>query len=97
MAVARITAAALDKLPAGQTLWDTEVRGFGARRQKDDVVFVFKGVAPITRKQIFLTIGRRARGDWNIEDARSKATEWRLMIRNGQDPSGWAMRNRPQP
>lgn len=87
MAVARITSAALDKLPAGQTLWDTEVRGFGARRQKDDVVFVFKGVAPITRRQIFLTIGRRARGDWNIEDARSKATEWRLMIRNGQDPS----------
>lgn len=87
MAVARITAVTLDKLPPGQTLWDTEVRGFGARRQKDDVVFVFKGVAPITRKQIFLTIGRRARGDWNIEDARSKATEWRLMIRNGQDPS----------
>ncbi|MGC9271709.1 tyrosine-type recombinase/integrase [Acidiphilium sp.] len=87
MAVARITAAALDKLPPGQTLWDVIVRGFGARRQKDDVVFVFKGVAPITRKQIFLTIGRRARGDWNIEDARSKATEWRLMIRNGQDPS----------
>lgn len=87
MAVARITATALDKLPAGQTLWDTEVRGFGARRQKDDVVFVFKGVAPITRKQLFLTIGRRGRGDWNIEDARSKATEWRLMIRNGIDPS----------
>lgn len=86
MPVARITAAALERLEPGQTLWDTEVRGFGARRQITETVFVFKAISPVTRKQIFLTIGRRGRGDWTIDEARKKATGFRLLIRDGQDP-----------
>ena len=87
MPVARVTAAAIDRLVPGQTLWDTEVRGFGVRRQVVETVFVFKAISPVTRKQIFVTIGRRSRGEWTIDDARKKATEFRLMIRDGQDPS----------
>jgi integrase len=71
------------------TLWDTEVRGFGARRQTDegDIIFVWKGQAPLTKKQVFLTIGRWGRGDWRLDDARRRATEYREAVRLGRDPA----------
>ena len=89
MPVSRITAAALERLKAKTTLWDTEVRGFGARRQTDkgDVVFVWKGKSPVTGKQIFMTIGRWGRGDWPLDEARRRATEYRDAVRLGRDPA----------
>ena len=89
MPVLKITAAALERMKGKTTLWDTEVRGFGARRQTDkgDIIFVWKGQAPITRKQIFLTIGRWGRGDWALDDARRRATEYRDAVRLGRDPA----------
>src|SRR5690242_3385045 len=88
MPTRRITAAALERLKSGEILWDTEVRGLGARRQTEagDVVFVFKARVPATRRQRFLTIGRWGRGDWGIDDARKKATEHRDALRLGRDP-----------
>lgn len=89
MPVSKITAAALERMKGKTTLWDTDVRGFGARRQTDkgDIIFIWKGQAPITRKQIFLTIGRWGRGDWALDDARRRATEYRDAVRLGRDPA----------
>ena len=82
----KITAAAIDKLPSGATLWDTEVRGLGVMKGPRDTVFVFKG--RVHGRQILMRIGRHGRGDYGIDDARKVATGWRLMIRDGQDPRG---------
>jgi integrase len=89
MASEKITAALLDKLKDKATIWDTEVRGFGARVQAKggDVTFVWKGKSPITGKQIFLTIGRRGTGDWGIDTARKRAAEYRDAVRLGRDPA----------
>ncbi len=87
MAVVLITADLLDRMKPGDLLWDTEVRGFGARRQKDDVVFVFKANLPGTKRQIFVTIGKRRRGEWNVREARTKATELRYQVIRGEDPT----------
>ena len=82
----KITAAALEKLPVGKTLWDTEVRGLGAMRTRRDVRFVFK--SRLHGAQILMRVGRWGRGDYGIDDARKVATGWRLKIREGQDPRG---------
>lgn len=82
----KITSVALEKLHLGKTLWDTEVRGLGAMRTRQDVRFVFKGRLHGT--QILMRIGRWGRGDYGIDDARKVATGWRLMIREGRDPRG---------
>jgi integrase len=87
MAVVLITADLLDRMQPGDLLWDTEVRGFGARRQKNDVVFVFKANLPGTKRQIFVTIGKRRRGEWNLREARTKATELRYKVIRGEDPT----------
>jgi integrase len=89
MASEKITAALLDKLKDKATIWDTEVRGFGVRVQAKggDVTFVWKGKNPLTRRQVFLTIGRRGKGDWGIDDARKKAAEFRDAVRLGRDPT----------
>jgi integrase len=89
MASEKITAALLDKLKDRATIWDTEVRGFGVRVQAKggDVTFVWKGKNPLTKRQVFLTIGRRGKGDWGIDDARKKAAEFRDAVRLGRDPT----------
>lgn len=86
MPTAKITAALLDKLESGAILWDTEVRGLGARRSARGITFIFKAREPIGGRQVLMTIGQRGRGDYGIDDARKVATGWRLMIRDGQDP-----------
>ncbi|HEX3992301.1 MAG TPA: tyrosine-type recombinase/integrase [Acetobacteraceae bacterium] len=64
-------------------------RCFGARVQAKggDVTFVWKGKSPVTGKQIFLTIGRRGKGDWGIDNARKRAAEYRDAVRLGRDPA----------
>ena len=71
------------------TIWDTDVRGFGVRVQVQggDMTFVWKGKNPLTKRQVFLTIGRRGKGDWGIDDARKKAAEFRDTVRLGRDPT----------
>lgn len=86
MPTAKITAALLDKLRPGTTLWDTDVRGLGARCSARGITFIFKAREPVGGRQVLMTIGQRGRGDYGIDDARRVATGWRLLIRDGQDP-----------
>ena len=95
MVKARITDRALAALKAGETLWDTEVRGLGARKRREDgnIVFAFKYRSPSEKdetgrgKQRMLTLGRRGRGDLGIDDARKEATAHRQALRVGVDPA----------
>ena len=91
MAVKKITASELERLPPRRHALDTETRGFGARRQAEskgaDITFIWKGLAPKTGRQIFMTIGRWGRGDWTLDKARVKATEYRDAVRLGRDPA----------
>ncbi|MDQ2801989.1 MAG: site-specific integrase [Pseudomonadota bacterium] len=91
----RITERALTALKPGTTVWDTEVRGLGARRRGEggEVVFVFKYRSPTERdvtgrgRQRFVTLGRWGRGDLGIDDARKAATAHRDALRLGRDPA----------
>jgi hypothetical protein len=38
----KITKRLVDGLPAGQTVWDAELTGFGVRRQRRNASFVLK-------------------------------------------------------
>lgn len=92
----RLNERALKALQVGETIWDSEVRGLGARLRVEggDVQFVFKFRSPVERdatgrgRQRFLTIGRWGRGDYGIDDARKAATAHRDALRQGRDPAG---------
>ena len=88
MARQKISAGVLETLPAGQSVFDTTVLGFGARRQTEggDVTFFFKSKYPGTQKQVLVTIGKYRRGDWTLAEARAKAAELRHMVKRGIDP-----------
>ncbi len=85
MATRRITAEAIDKMIAGDQLWDPEVRGFGARHQGGGAVYRLK--TRIKGKQVILTIGRHGRGYWGPESARREAIRLLGLIRDGKDPA----------
>lgn len=86
MPSAKITAAALERLAVGATLWDTEVRGLGAQRTPQNVRFLFKG--RVKGQQVLIRMGRWGRGDLGIDDARKLATGYRLQTLRGEDPRG---------
>ncbi len=96
MTTVRITASVVDRLKVGEVVWDTDVRGFGVRRQRVGVSFILKARLP-TGRQTWLTIGLRGRGDYGIDDARKVATSWRLMLRDGQDPRAERIVRRIEP
>ena len=74
MAVKRITERAVSRLQTGETVWDETVRGFGVRRQRHAVVYVFK--YRLNGKQRFMTIGRHG-SPWTADEARTEA-KWNL-------------------
>ena len=80
----RITIPIVKSLGAGETIWDTEVRGFGVRRQRRDPVFVLK--TRIATQQRFFTIGAYGKG-WTVETARREAERLLGLIAAGTDPA----------
>jgi integrase len=92
---AKLSEKVLKALKGGDTAWDDEVRGLGARVRVDggDVQFIFKYRSPVERdptgrgRQRLLTIGRWGRGDYGIDDARKAATAHRDAIRLRKDPA----------
>lgn len=79
-----ITKAVVDKLEKGSVVWDKEVRGFGARRQLRDVIYVLKYRAD--RKQRFITIGKHG-APWTPDTARKEARRLLGAIHAGDDPA----------
>jgi integrase len=70
MSIAKITVEAVEALKQGETLWDTSVKGFGARRQRHAAVYVFKNRQK--GQQRFVTIGRHG-APWTPSTAREEA------------------------
>lgn len=82
--MAKITKTGVDRLSAGETLWDAETRGFGARKQVRDAVYVLK--VRIHGRQRFFTIGKHG-APWTPETARKEAMRLLGLIAEGKDPA----------
>jgi integrase len=92
MTVSRITKRAAEALPQGGYLWDTEVNGFGARRQTKGVYYILR--YRLKGKQHLITIGRHG-SPWTVEMARNEALRLLGQIVTGTDPL--ADRHAPAP
>lgn len=66
-ATQRITLASVARMRPGDTLWDSEIKGFGARCRADAISYVFK--KRVKGHQTWITIGRHG-SPWTPETAR---------------------------
>ncbi len=78
----RIGARTVEALKPGETIWDDQVKGFGARRQMKGVSYVVKG--RLKGRQKFLTIGRHG-SPWTPETARKEARRLLVLLEQGVD------------
>ena len=81
---ARVTKAQIDRLEPGEIVRDSELKGFGARRQQDSVSYFVK--TRINGRQKWLTIGRHG-SPWTAESARKEALRVLTEAAGGRDPS----------
>ena len=65
----RITKIVIDDLKPGETVWDTELTGFGSRCQRRDKMFVYK--CRIGNRQRWFTIGKFGH-PWTVETAKQR-------------------------
>jgi integrase len=84
VAKGKINISTVESLKAGQTIWDTAVAGFGARRQLSNVSYVVK--YRHRGQQRFVTIGRHGR-PWTPDLARKEARRLLGLVAGGGDPS----------
>ncbi|NKB16262.1 MAG: integrase arm-type DNA-binding domain-containing protein, partial [Sphingomonadales bacterium] len=81
---AHITKTLVGQLGPGDVVRDTEVKGFGARRQKDSVSYFLK--TRVKGRQKWLTIGLHG-SPWTVEKARKEALRLLTEAHTGKDPS----------
>ena len=79
MPVAKLTKSVVDQMPPGTILWDTVVKGFGARRQLQGVHYVLK----VNNR--WHSLGRHG-SPWTTEAARREAQRLLGQVLNGNDP-----------
>jgi integrase len=72
----------VDALEPRQTIWDTELTGFGVRRQQRDPSFVLK--YSFQGRQRFYTLGRH--GVVTVDQARTEARRLLGLVAGGTDP-----------
>src|SRR5215218_6978433 len=82
-------------MPPGTTVWDAEVAGFGARRQRGAVAYVLKTRTRAGR-QLFLTIGRHG-SPWTPDTARAEARRLLHAVAEGRDPAAERAAERQAP
>ncbi len=89
MPTKKITISSLKEITQSQTLWDTEIKGFGCRRQKgEDKVFILKyrfGKGRSARQYIY-TIGKLG-SPWTADMARDEAKRLLGRVANGENPA----------
>ena len=81
----RIGKRVVEGMRPGSVIWDAEVAGFGARRQREAVAYVLKTRARSGR-QLFLTIGRHG-SPWTPDTARAEARRLLHVVAEGRDPA----------
>ncbi len=84
MATKRITIRIVESLDAGEAVWDTDVRGFGVRRQRRDAVYVVK--YRFQGAQRFFTIGPHG-SPWTPDTARKEAKRLLGMVESNEKPA----------
>lgn len=80
----RVTKTAVDRLEANQMIRDTELRGFGVRRQLGAPVYFLR--KKIRGRDRWMVIGQHG-APWTPETARREAQRLMGMIAAGQDPA----------
>lgn len=81
----RITKRSVDALKPGETLWDTDLKGFGVRCQKTAKTYFYK--TRIYGHQKWMTIGQHGKDSWNPGEARKQAGAWRYKIDRCGNPA----------
>jgi len=94
MAKKKINLTSVKTLKQGETLWDTELRGFGCRCQKSGKFFILKYT--ISGRQRFYTIGEWS-GALTPDQARKQAEMLRGQVQSGIDPMAEKERSRAIP
>lgn len=87
----RITKTAVDRMQPGDTLRDTELKGFGVRRQQGDPSYFLQ--KKIDGRLRWITIGPHG-SPWTPETARRKASALLMAYAHGQDPEAMARERR---
>jgi integrase len=78
-----ITIEAVAALVVGESVWDTDVRGFGVRRQRRDAVYVVK--YRFNGQQRFYTIGKHG-APWTPKTARKEAMRLLGKVASHENP-----------
>lgn len=83
----RITKRVVDSLKAGEVVWDTELKGFGARRTSGGTSYLVRYRSGGGRggRQRWYVIGPHS--PWTADSARIEASRILLGVRSGLDPS----------
>jgi integrase len=84
--VRRISLKVVAELAPSQTIWDSDVKGFGVRRQRHAAVYVLKYRDPNGRQR-FLTIGRHG-SPWAPDTARKEARRHLIALTECQTNTG---------
>jgi len=84
----RITKRVVDSMNDGETIWDSELRGFGVRRRNEIIAYFVKYRIGAGRQatQRMVTIGRHG-SPWTPDSARARAIEMLHEARQGRDPA----------
>ncbi len=83
MARQKITLTSVANLESGATIWDTDVAGFGARRQCQNTVYILK--YRFHGRQRYFTIGRHG-SPWTPATARSEARRLLGLTESNENP-----------
>ncbi len=90
----RITKTVVDKLEPGEVRWDSEVRGFGVRCQRQAKKYVLK--TRMNGRQRWFTIGEHG-SPWTPDGARKEALSLLADIHKGTDIASLRAPSRQQP
>jgi integrase len=85
MAIAKVTKTVVDSLDKGQRVWDTNVKGFGIRRQTTDAVWYLLRYATRQGQERTISIGRHG-SPWTPDSARNEARRLLGLVASGRDP-----------
>jgi integrase len=81
--IGKVTKSAVERLSAGQVLWDTSLVGFGARKQLRHVHYLLR--YRLNGHQKFISIGRH--GMWTPDTARTEARRLLGLVAARIDPA----------
>jgi integrase len=83
MPIGKIIKSVVERLPPNEWLWDTSVKGFGARRQNNGVFYYLR--YRVGSRQHMRSIGRHG-SPWTPDTARREAQQALGEVAKGRDP-----------